>query len=79
MPNMTGYEVTRRIRENKSLPHIPIILVTAHEELSAESAKRVGADGLIYKPFDIQAVLSRIEDTLQQKKHQKKGEYELCC
>ncbi|MGB3570503.1 MAG: response regulator [Phormidesmis sp.] len=65
MPEMTGYEVTRRIRQDQTLPHIPIILVTAHDELGAAESLQAGADGFIHKPFDIEEMLATIESTLQ--------------
>lgn len=39
MPEMNGYEVCRRIRENKSLPYIPIIYITA-SELEQKTSQR---------------------------------------
>ncbi len=72
MPGMTGYEVTRRIRENPRLPRIPVILVTAHDELEAAEGIQAGADGLIHKPFDIEEVLAIVEDALHHR-------YASCC
>ena len=31
MPGMDGFEVTRRLRQNRRLPYIPILLITAHD------------------------------------------------
>ncbi len=72
MPEMTGYEVTRRIRQNPKLPYIPIILVTAHDELEATEGLQAGADGFIRKPFDIEEMLATVEQTLQHR-------YATCC
>ncbi|MGD1864100.1 MAG: response regulator [Phormidesmis sp.] len=72
MPGMTGYEVTRQVRQNPKLPHIPILLVTAHEEITQQKAREAGADGIIRKPFDIKHLLDRVEETLQKKQSEKK-------
>lgn len=65
MPDMNGIDVTRYIRLNPALSHIPIILVTAHGELPVDEAMEAGADGFIRKPFDIQEMLGLVENTLQ--------------
>jgi two-component system, sensor histidine kinase and response regulator len=65
MPDMNGYEVTYRIRQNTDLPYIPILLLTAHDEVSANLGFNSGADGIIRKPFDIQELLDYIENLLQ--------------
>lgn len=65
MPGMTGYEVTRRIRQNPTLPYIPILLVTAHDEVSMAEGLEAGADGFIRKPFDIQELLDRVQAALK--------------
>jgi two-component system, sensor histidine kinase and response regulator len=67
MPDMNGYEVTHRIRQNRGLPYIPILLLTAHDEVSATVGLDAGADGVIRKPFDIQELLDRVESLLQHK------------
>lgn len=50
MPEMSGEELAVRLRRNQATKHIPIILFSAHETLS-EVAARVGAQGILEKPF----------------------------
>lgn len=67
MPEMNGFEVTRRIRQNPSLPFIPILLITGYSELTPDQGVNVGADGLIRKPIDFDHLLNRINTILQPK------------
>jgi CheY-like chemotaxis protein len=67
MPEMDGFEVTRRIRQNSSLPFIPILLITGYEQPSVASGFDVGADGFIRKPVDFDALLNRVRAILQPK------------
>jgi CheY-like chemotaxis protein len=67
MPGMDGYELTRRIRQNKSLPFIPVLLITASEEASAEQGLDLGANDFIRKPIDYDELMARINAFLQLK------------
>ncbi|MEL6604174.1 MAG: response regulator [Cyanobacteria bacterium J06614_10] len=60
MPGMNGYEVARRIRQSAELPYIPILFVTADKNIDEKTGIRAGADGLVYKPFDIGQLIERI-------------------
>jgi CheY-like chemotaxis protein len=52
MPVRNGYEVCRYVKEDPSLSHIPVILlVGAFDPLDEQEAQRVGADGVLKKPF----------------------------
>jgi len=52
MPVRNGYEVCKYVKENSSLAHIPVILlVGAFDPLDEQEAQRVGADGVLKKPF----------------------------
>lgn len=52
MPVRNGYEVCRYVKEDTSLAHIPVILlVGAFDPLDEQEAQRVGADGVLKKPF----------------------------
>ena len=68
MPDMNGYEVTRCVRQNKALPYIPIILLTAHAELDASESLGVGADGFVRKPYDIDELLACIRRSLKRER-----------
>jgi len=60
MPEMDGYEVCRRLREQPSTRHIPIILLTHHASLEEKlRGFDVGADDYITKPFEGREVLAR--------------------
>ena len=67
MPGMDGYEVTRRIRQNKQLPYIPILLVTAHDQSSLSEGLDSGADDFIRKPFDIDELMARVRSLVRLK------------
>jgi signal transduction histidine kinase len=67
MPGIDGYEVTRRIRSNKSLPYIPILLVTAHDHSSLAEGLDSGADDFIRKPFDIDELMARVRSLIRLK------------
>ena len=51
MPGMDGYEVTRRIRQNKKLPFIPILRITAYENANVPQDLHLRANIFIYKPI----------------------------
>lgn len=52
MPVRNGYEVCRYVKEDSALSHIPVILlVGAFDPLDEQEAQRVGADGVLKKPF----------------------------
>lgn len=68
MPGLDGYEVTRRIRQNKAAPYIPILLVTAHDQSSLAEGLDSGADDFIRKPFDIDELMARVRSLLRLKR-----------
>ncbi len=68
MPGLDGYEVTRRIRQNKNLPYIPILLVTAHDHSSLTEGLDSGADDFIRKPFDINELMARVRSLIRLKR-----------
>lgn len=68
MPGLDGYEVTRRIRQIKAAPYIPILLVTAHDQSSLAEGLDSGADDFIRKPFDIDELMARVRSLLRLKR-----------
>lgn len=67
MPGMDGYEVTQRIRQNKQLPFIPILLITAHDQASVVQGLDLGADDFIRKPVEMDELLARVRSLLRLK------------
>jgi two-component system cell cycle response regulator DivK len=65
LPGMDGYEVTRRIKANPVLTHIPIIAVTSYA-LSGDDQKAfaAGCDGYVTKPFSPRVLLAKIREYL---------------
>ena len=61
MPVMDGLEATRAIRQHERLSGIPIVGVTAFDEMCGERARSAGFDNVIPKPVDftrLQSVIS---------------------
>ncbi|MBW4634151.1 MAG: HAMP domain-containing histidine kinase [Iphinoe sp. HA4291-MV1] len=67
MPGMDGYEVTQRIRQNMTLPFIPILLITAHDSPNVAQGLDLGADDFIRKPVTVNELLARVRSLLRLK------------
>ena len=66
MPQMDGYEVCSRLKENEITEAIPVIFVSALGETREKvKAFKVGGVDYITKPFDPVEVLARIENQLR--------------
>ena len=65
MPKLTGYDVTRRIREDEATSRMPVILLTARVQ-DADIARgfEVGADDYLKKPFSPQELRARVQAIL---------------
>lgn len=65
LPGIDGYEVTRRVKANPALRHIPIIAVTSYA-LSGDEVKAMeaGCDAYVTKPFDPVELLAKIREFL---------------
>lgn len=68
MPGMNGYEVTRKLKNEFSTSHIPIILLTAMgtTENKLEGVES-GADAYVTKPFSFKLLLARIVQLIDQR------------
>lgn len=65
MPNMDGIELCRRIKEELTTAHIPVILLTAKSEKEQiEEGYRVLADDYVLKPFSSKILKVKIESLI---------------
>jgi CheY-like chemotaxis protein len=61
MPGMTGLEVSRRVRSDPTLAHIPILLLSAGVSgASREAGTQSGADDFMPKPFSPKALIEKL-------------------
>lgn len=63
MPHIDGFECCRRIR---AFSQVPVIFVSGRGEVEAEvTGLEVGADDYIHKPYQVEAVVSRVRAVLR--------------
>ena len=65
LPEIDGWEVTRRLKADEATRSIPIIALTAHAmEGDREKAIEAGCDDYDTKPVEFTDLLGKIEDLL---------------
>jgi len=66
MPDMNGYEVCKRLKQNREIADIPVIFVTVKDDnVSLVEGFQVGGVDYIIKPFEKEELLVRIETHLK--------------
>ncbi|NLE36221.1 MAG: response regulator transcription factor, partial [Bacteroidales bacterium] len=69
MPEMDGLELARRIKQETTTSHIPVVVLTAKTDLDTQvEALKRGADDFITKPFSSTYLRARVENILQQRR-----------
>ncbi|MCK5228480.1 MAG: response regulator [Desulfobulbaceae bacterium] len=65
MPDMDGFEVCKRLKADETTQHIPIIFLTAKQDVEdAIKGLTLGGDDYVIKPFDAEKVKSLIKKRL---------------
>lgn len=68
MPEMSGIELTRHIKTDLEICHIPIVLLTAKSaEEDRDEGYTAGADAYLTKPFNLSTLHARIKSLLKLK------------
>jgi phosphoserine phosphatase RsbU/P len=69
MPEMDGYEVLKRLQENPARKHIPVIMISAVDEIeSVVRCVELGATDYLPKPFNAVLLRARVHATLEKKR-----------
>ena len=75
MPGLDGYQLVKKLKSNSNTTHIPVILLTAKQDLNDRiTGFEQGADGYMSKPFDLKELESLIENMLINRQRMK-GKY----
>lgn len=65
LPNLDGWEATRRLKMHEATSHIPIVALTAHAMTSdRKRAMEAGCDDYETKPVEIKRLLTKINSHL---------------
>ena len=66
MPDVDGFTVAKRIRENLETKNIPIIMLTALSQINDKAnGFDIGVDDYLVKPFEVEELLMRIRALLK--------------
>jgi adenylate cyclase len=69
MPRLDGYEVLRRIKADPTLRHLPVIMISALDQLtSVVRCIELGAEDYLPKPFEPVLLAARIGACLEKKR-----------
>jgi DNA-binding response OmpR family regulator len=74
MPGMSGWEVCRKIRQDASLAHTGVLMLTGiGESLNETTSPLFGADDYVDKPFDFQSLDEKIKNVLASRAAQREA------
>jgi len=74
LPNLSGIEICRQIRQNNDIKTLPIIMLTAKgEESERVRGLETGADDYVIKPFSPSELIARVKAVLR-RSHPEKSE-----
>lgn len=71
MPEMDGIELCKRIKNDIETSHIPVILLTAKNDLDSKvEGLRIGADAYIEKPFSFKYLVAQLTSIFDNKRRE---------
>ncbi len=74
MPNMSGFEVLKELKENRATTAIPVVMLTAVDtEEAKEKALGLYNEDYIVKPVAISELKAKVDEVLSRRDHSHKG------
>lgn len=74
LPEMSGTEVARHVRADKTLAAVPIVMLTAKaDEVDQVVGLTVGADDYVTKPFSMKILMARVEAVFRRSQRSGRG------
>jgi two-component system chemotaxis response regulator CheY len=68
MPNCTGLDLLKRVRSDTRFKKLPFLLLTAEGEAKqVQEAIIAGVDGYVLKPFTLESLKEKLEQTFQKR------------
>jgi DNA-binding response OmpR family regulator len=66
LPKIDGYKVCRMLKFDERYKHIPVVILSARtQEVDKQMARETGADLFITKPYNLNEILTTIQQLLQ--------------
>jgi YesN/AraC family two-component response regulator len=73
MPDGDGFQLCKAIKSNERYSHIPVVLLTARgEDHDQSDSYKIGADGFIPKPFEMETLTEMLRGLLRRRSEVKK-------
>lgn len=64
MPEIDGFELTRRVRAHPRFSHLPVIMITSSDERHRAEAQAAGVNLLLGKPYAEETLLAQVQALL---------------
>ncbi len=62
LPDVSGYEICKRLKGDKRTQHIPVIYISgSNESKLADNIEKTGAVGYLIKPVEVDELYSKIQ------------------
>ncbi len=69
MPEEDGFGLTKNLKEHQLTSHIPVILLTAKNQVTAKlEAMGIGADAYVTKPFNPQLLRANVDNLIENRR-----------
>jgi len=67
MPNLSGWDVIRRLRADSATAEIPVLAISAesHESLDGEDAYLLGCNRFLKKPIKLGVLVGEVDELIK--------------